>query len=105
MSDQDLIVLSEMLLSDDANNVGGKIELNLQCECNDKCGQYGNCCPDYDEECGGGGGGSLSDQDLIVLSEMLLSDDANNVGGKIALNLQCTTHNGNPLVISPHLHL
>ena len=71
---------------------------SLPCECNDKCGQYGNCCPDYDEECGGGGGGSLSDQDLIVLSEMLLSDDANNVGGKIELNLQCTTNNGNPQV-------
>jgi len=43
----------------------------------------------------------LSDQDLIVLSEMLLSDDANNVGGKIELNLQCTTNNGNPQDCSP----
>ena len=71
---------------------------SLPCECNDKCSQYGNCCPDYVEECDGGGGGSLSDEDLKTLSEMLLSDDANNVGGMIELNLQCTTNNGNPQV-------
>ena len=45
--------------------------------------------------------GSLSDQDLKVLSEMLIAEDTNNVGGKIELNLQCTTHNGNTQVISP----
>jgi hypothetical protein len=74
---------------------------DLPCECNDKCAQYGNCCPDYDDECDGGAGGSLSNEDLIVLSEMLISDDTNNVGGKIQLNLQCTTNNGNPQVICP----
>ena len=45
--------------------------------------------------------GSLSDEDLKVLSEMLLIDDTNNVGGKIQLNLQCTTNNGNPQDCSP----
>eukprot|EP00091_Calanus_sinicus_P015667 TRINITY_DN3416_c0_g1_i6.p1 TRINITY_DN3416_c0_g1~~TRINITY_DN3416_c0_g1_i6.p1 ORF type:complete len:396 (+),score=144.88 TRINITY_DN3416_c0_g1_i6:43-1188(+) len=80
---------------------GAHYDPSLACQCNDKCGQYGNCCPDYGEECGGGDGGSLSDQDLVVLSEMLISDDANNVGGKIQLNLQCTTNNGNPQDCSP----
>ena len=31
LSDQDLITLSEMLIAVDRNNVGGEIELNLQC--------------------------------------------------------------------------
>merc|ERR1712123_17324 len=80
---------------------GASYDPSLPCECNDKCSQYGNCCPDYVEECDGGGGGSLSDEDLQTLSEMLLSDDANNVGGMIELNLQCTTNNGNPQDCSP----
>ena len=44
----------------------------LSCQCNSECGQHGNCCPDYDTECGSGGGGSLSDADLMELSEMLI---------------------------------
>ena len=45
---------------------------SLQCQCNTECPQHSNCCPDYDQECGGGGGGSLSDADLLELSEMLI---------------------------------
>merc|ERR1719315_933933 len=78
---------------------GAQYEPGLPCQCNDKCAQYGNCCPDYDEECNSGGG--LSDDDLIVLSEMLLSVDTNNVGGRIQLDLQCTTHSGNSQDCSP----
>ena len=44
----------------------------LQCQCNAECGQHNNCCPDFDTECGTGGGGSLSDADLMELSEMLI---------------------------------
>ena len=45
----------------------------LACQCNTECGQHGNCCPDYDQECGGGGGGgSLTDAELRELSELLV---------------------------------
>ena len=27
------------------------------CQCNDKCADFHDCCPDYDSECSGGGGG------------------------------------------------
>merc|ERR1712215_135202 len=80
---------------------GADYDHNLPCQCNDKCGQYGNCCSDYDEECGGSSGGGLSDQDLLELSELLFSMDANNVGSKIELNLQCTTHEGSSEDCSP----
>ena len=34
---------------------------NLPCQCNDECGDYGNCCEDYEDLCvNGGGGGSDS---------------------------------------------
>jgi len=85
---------------------GANYDHDLPCQCNDKCSQYDNCCPDYEEECGGGEnptttGPGLSDQDLITLSEMIIAVDRNNVGGKIELNLQCTTNNGNPEDCSP----
>merc|ERR1711970_288199 len=80
---------------------GAGYDHDLPCQCNDKCSEYGNCCPDYEQECGGGGGGGLSDQDLLTLSEMLLSVDSNNAGGKIQLNLQCTTQSGNTEDCSP----
>lgn len=32
-------------------------DATLPCQCNDKCPQYGNCCPDYDDFCDNGGGG------------------------------------------------
>jgi len=78
---------------------GAGYDPSLPCQCNDKCTQYGNCCSDYDEECGGGGG--LSDDDLIMLSEILLEVDTNNVGGRIRLDLQCTTNSGNSQDCSP----
>ena len=31
---------------------------NLPCQCNDECGDYGNCCEDYEDLCVNGGGGS-----------------------------------------------
>merc|ERR1711909_230038 len=84
---------------------GAGYDHDLPCQCNDQCSEYGNCCPDYDQECSGHdtttSGPGLSDQDLITLSEMLIAVDHNNVGGKIQLNLQCTTNHGNPEDCSP----
>jgi len=79
-----------------AGKCGAGYEPSLPCQCNDKCPQYGNCCPDFNQECGGGGGdGSLSDSELIELSEMLISLDVNNAGSMIEINWGCTTTNGN----------
>jgi len=55
-----------------AGKCGSGYNPSLQCQCNTECPQHSNCCPDYDQECGGGGGGSLSDADLLELSEMLI---------------------------------
>ena len=34
---------------------------SLDCQCNNKCGFYGNCCDDYKEVCNNGGGiGNIS---------------------------------------------
>ena len=55
-----------------AGQCGQAYDPGLACQCNSECGQHGNCCPDYDTECGSGGGGSLSDADLMELSEMLI---------------------------------
>ena len=34
---------------------------SLNCQCNNKCGFYGNCCDDYKEVCNNGGGiGNIS---------------------------------------------
>ena len=106
-----LIALNHMILSYDCPYYRADYDHDLPCQCNAKCSQYDNCCPDYEEECGGGGGETtttttttttpgpgLSDQDLITLSEMLIAVDRNNVGGEIELNLQCITTNGNPEV-------
>ena len=70
----------------------------LACQCNSECPQHGNCCPDYDDQCGGGSSGQLTDADLQELSELLLTVDTNNVGSLIELELGCTTNNGNPEV-------
>ena len=45
--------------------------------------------------------GGLSNEDLLVLGEMLIAQDDDNVGGQYVLDLQCTTNNGNPNDCSP----
>jgi len=42
-------------------NCDASYDPNLPCQCNDECGDYGNCCEDYEDLCvNGGGGGSDS---------------------------------------------
>ena len=33
---------------------------SLTCQCNDECGDYGNCCDDYNDVCDGGSGSDSS---------------------------------------------
>lgn len=81
---------------------GANYNPSLPCQCNDQCSQHGNCCQDYDDECGGGStGGTLSNAELLELSELMIGADINNAGGSVTLNLQGTTHNGNTNDVSP----
>ena len=39
------------------NRCDNGLQNDYPCQCNDKCADFHDCCPDYDSECGGGGGG------------------------------------------------
>ncbi|NXO26895.1 ENDOU endoribonuclease, partial [Cisticola juncidis] len=64
-----------------------------ECHCHHECQAQHNCCQDYDRHCGHDGfsssRGSITDQELLQLSELLYSLDHNKARpGDIALNPQ-----------------
>jgi len=71
---------------------------SFPCQCNSGCSSHQDCCEDYTNQCPTNG---LSDQDLLYLSSMLLSQDTDSAQSDFLISPQCTTSPGSPTDCSP----
>lgn len=79
------------------------------CQCNKQCVNYGDCCPDYDDECGDGElPGGVSDADIKKFTEelyLLEAENENNAGSFVTTDLQGHTSQGGSSDLAPDVLL
>jgi len=69
------------------------VDSSKSCQCNSACEKYGDCCADYNSVCSSSGGGgspdSVSDNEILDISEVLWNVDVNRASdSEMTINKQ-----------------
>ncbi|KAF2351957.1 Somatomedin B domain [Trinorchestia longiramus] len=84
-----------------ADRCGDEYIYSAPCHCNDECTSNNNCCDDYNDLCDGTSGGSVTDADILAISEELSGLDVNNVATEVVIDMQAMTSSGSSQDLSP----